>query len=355
MAIYRPVGKRLARKEELADRIARGESRAVAEELGTPLDIRRGSTRPFKEIGLNKPLLIEVRHVYTGQHPYNVIGPVLAANDLLVTSTVRSLATFNAKPKAVNFVKADVKQFSNIRNPAAGEDGTPVMFYVPALTEANSILDLELIFNRFNPALLEGIGNVFTAAAGIPIFVVHSTYLLAAGALTKLAARVAERLFDGSPAFSQTEEISFLRGGAGIPQEGYHLITEDDFDPEREGCEFDLEKGRLLKDDKEYKGPHPYVVISLDGEEHKEYNSFVPAAVSAALLGKFYHLGEGEEQPIDMLMEAVKLYNDWQNKRSAEGIDAQLAGKDPKSDQYKKLVEKRDAYLANLITDVFKA
>jgi hypothetical protein len=360
MPVYRPIGDRLVRKEEIAE-IASVEGKAVGDVMGQPLGISGGEPRPFKAVGPGKPLLVEIRYVYTGKYPDKRLG-FISPNCMLVTSAVRSIATYNASPKAINFLKENVEPKFNMSNPAAGENGTPIVFYVPALTEANSVLDIEIVFDRFDSGLVRSIGSAFTSAgqAGIPLFGAHSSWLLAAGLVTRLGAEIGERLLDGKPSFSQTEELSFLRGGVGEPSEGFHILTEEDFDPSREGCVFDNEIGRLINEEeqREYEGQYPYVVISLNGEKREEYDSFVPTAASAALLERFYHIKDGQVVPTDMLLEAVKLYSDLQYKRKADDAESQQKNLDPNSEDYaedyEKLEEKKKAYLANLITGVFK-
>lgn len=348
MPIYRPVGNQLMTNEEIA--VA---PRDVLEAAAVPESVFETMTQAFEPVGMNKPLLIEIRYVYTGQYPSGRWGP-FSPNDMLVTSAVRSLATFNASPKAINFLVPDAAKQSSLNNPQAGRNGTPVVFYVPALTEANSILDVEIIFDKFDAGLVEAIGSAFIGAAAIPLFAAYSTHLLAAGAVTKLAGRAGERLFDGKPTFTETFEVSFARAGSPLPSEGFYCLAQPDFDIKREGFQFDTEIGRVVdQNGVEYKGPHPYVVISIDGREDENYNEFVPTAVSAALLERFYHIRDGQEQPLDMLMEAVKLYSDLQYKRKAEGIDKRLAELEPSSEEYEKLLEEKKAYLANLITDAF--
>lgn len=353
MPVYRPIGNQLVSKEEITERVYLGQTEAVTEAMGEPLSIREGELQPFEAIGMNKPLLMEIRHVYTGKYPGSW-SRFSGRDNMLVTSAIRSLATFDASPKAVNFLSSEAGQYFNMRNPQVDKNGTPVMFYLPALTEPNNLVKVEMIFDRFDPRLTDAIGSAFTGAAGIPLFAAYSTHLLAAGAVTKLAGAIGERLLDGEPSFAVQEEISFRRAGASIPQEGFHLLVKSNFDPNSEGCEFDIERGRLIKDGKEYNGDYPYVVISLDGTEHTEYNSFVPTATSAALLEQFYHIKEGQEQPIDMLMEAVELYSDLQYQRKADAVAAQLENVAEDSQEYQDLLEKQKAYLANLITDTFK-
>jgi hypothetical protein len=77
-------------------------------------------------------------------------------------------------------------------------------------------------------------------------------------------------------------------------------------------------------------------------------------AASAALLERFHHIGEGQEQPPDILMDAVGLYNDWQFKEKAEALKAKLDAAEPDSEEYNKLKDQYDAYVANIQTEDLK-
>ena len=353
MPRYRPVGTHLVSTDQLSELEANDPERVLAMQTSEDtLEGIRGEPARFEPIGLNKPLSVEIRHVYTGEHPK---GP-FPKNDLLVTSAMRSIATFNAQPRAINFLKSNLKQHSNLRNPAATEDGTPLVFYSQALVEENSVMDIEVIFQRFPQALFDAASKAFKAAAGIPLFVTQGagTALMAAGAVTKLAGGIGEKLFDGRPIFKQTIELSFTRGGSLVPTEGFHVITGPEFDIIREGLEFDVVHGRLLARGMEYDGPHPYVVISLDGRVHDDYADFVPTAASAALLESFFHAGDGQQQSMGILLDAVRLYNDYQFKSKANEVAAEMARLDTNSAEYKQLKARYDAYLANMLTDSFK-
>ena len=96
------------------------------------------------------------------------------------------------------------------------------------------------------------------------------------------------------------------------------------------------------------------MVFSLDGRKNDDYEQFAATAASAALLERFYHIGEGQEQPLDILMDAVGLYNDWQFKEKAEALKAKLDAAETGSEEKKKLQEQYDAYVANIQTEELK-
>jgi hypothetical protein len=124
-----------------------------------------GEFADFVPIGLGKPLIIEIRNVYTGRETKK-------KKDLLVTSAIKNIASFNASPRAINFLKKDVSPHSNVTTPAATEQGTPLLFYSPALVQESSVFTVEFGFDEFPNEAFETVGGTFQKASGIPIFAV---------------------------------------------------------------------------------------------------------------------------------------------------------------------------------------
>ncbi|MFN2201599.1 MAG: hypothetical protein ACK2UO_10345 [Caldilineaceae bacterium] len=359
MAIYRAYGNQLVDNQSAMEMGFSGQLQSfetTASTTETAFEFA-GEPVPFEPIGLGRPLTVEIRHVYTGNFPRSVLG----FNDgMLVSSAVKSIATFDAAPRAVNFLRAKSKSHTNMRNPAATEEGTPLVFYSPALTETSSLITFELTFDEFPKPLVDGIASAFKSAAGIPVFAPYSAYMVAAGTIVGLIGRLGEKLVDGRPAFTVTEPLGYLRPGDNAPQEGFHLLAQDNFDIAASGCEFDATQGQLV--DKEtrqpYDGPHPYVVISLDGRKNDQYADFLPTAASAALLGQFFHVGENQEQSLDILINSLKLYNDLgfrkRADRLADSVAQTLEDKGEDSEEYKKVKAQYDAFVANILNDELK-
>lgn len=358
MAIYKAYGRELVDNRTQMELVTSGEITELelrAEEAPS-MGVSFGDpdlTTPFSGIGINKPLTIEIRHIYTGKYPQGIFG---SGNDMLVTSAIKSISTFNAAPRAVNYLRDDIKGGFNLSTASATKQGTPLIYYSPALIEKNTVLTIEIIFDRFPEELVNSIGNAFTVAAGIPIFADKSVPLLAAGAIIKLSSRLAEKLVDGNPSFSVTEPLSFLRPGDDKPEEGFHLLVEDDFDLAAEDCEFNPETGNLVyrSNSKPYDGEFPYIVFSLDGTKNEDYEEFSPTAASAALLKSFYHLGEGQQQPVEILIDAVKLYNDFQFRTKADKTLVELESLTEGTEPYEKKKLEYDAYVANIFNSEMK-
>jgi hypothetical protein len=309
----------------------------------------------FKPIGLGLPLTVMIREVYTGKYPKgNIFG---GKKDMLVTSAIKSITSFEAKPKALNFMMSKVMSGSRIERPDASTQGTPYVFYSPALLEKSLTMDLTMVFDNFPEETFEQIGNFFTAAAGVPIFLAQSAYLIGAGILLKLIGEGGEAIFDGGPVFTSSDGIDiFLPGKPPIPP-GFALITADNvdqIDPTfREKYSVNNSGEVVDSTGAAYKGEIPYVVISLDGEKNEDLSSFSPTAASAAVLSRFFRVKNKQEQSLDVLLNALKLYNDFSYRKQIDQIDKQLASTtDP--EEIKALKDKRDALLKNILEDIIK-
>ena len=373
MPVYYGVGNALVTEEELAEKIALGQVEKFKEALEkTPstaslefttgqltsasildsITTTAGEVVPFEGIGPGKPLAIELRHVYTGDKPKGSVFD--RTKDILVTSAMKSLATYNAAPRAVNFMQKSVRSKHRISNAAATEEGTPLVHYTPALTERNTVLTIEFGFDEFPNEIFDTVGGAFTQAAGIPLFVSASTYLLAAGAITKLIGTIGSRVFDRKPVFKATEALEFERAGASIPQADFRVITEEAVSPAMLQNLQPSANGLVDQDGKPYEGDIPYVIISLDGREYDEYKEFTPTAASAAVLDKFYAIREGQEQGLSPLIDALKLFNDWKFRRQADDVAAELEGLDKESEEYAKKKKEYDSLVKNILDDLLK-
>ena len=373
MPVYYALGDALVTEDELAEKRLFGKLESFANDLKTTpasakmefstgvltannmiksVTLASGETVQFEEVGPGKPLAIEIRHVYTGKYPKGNIFD--RTKDMLVTSAMKSLATFNAAPRAVNFMQRNVSAQGHLSNPSATEQGTPLIHYTPALTERNTVLTLEIGFDEFPNEIFDTVGGAFIQAAGIPLFLSASTYLLAAGAITKLLGDIGSRVFDRAPVFTATEALTFLRAGDAPPQADFRLITQEDADLSLLK-EFKVGANGLVDSvGKQYKGDMPYIVISLDGRKYDEYKDFTPTAASAAILERFYSIRGGQEQTLGPLFDALRLYNDWSFRRKADDLSEDLKSLATDSPEYAKKRAEYDAFVANILDDLLK-
>jgi hypothetical protein len=85
------------------------------------------------------------------------------------------------------------------------------------------------------------------------------------------------------------------------------------------------EGGLVRKDNgKPYEGDSPYVVLSVDGREHPERRTFAPTAATADMVKTFFGSKSMSSTSIEMAMEGMKLYSDWQFRDRALSLDKQL-------------------------------
>jgi hypothetical protein len=373
MPVYYALGDALVTEEELGEKRLFGKLESFAKALKEKpasakvefstgvltaknmvksVTLHSGEKVKFEEVGPGKPLAIEIRHIYTGKYPKGNIFD--RTKDMLVTSAMKSLATFNAAPRAVNFMQKNVKERNHLSNPSATAQGTPLIHYTPALTERNTVLTLEIGFDEFPNEIFDTVGGAFIQAAGIPLFVSASAYLLAAGAITKLLGDIGSRVFDRAPVFTATEALTFLRAGDTPPQADFRLITQDDADLSLLK-EFKVGADGLIDNTgKQYDGDMPYIVISLDGRKYDEYKDFAPTAASAAILEKFYSIRGGQEQALGPLLDALKLYNDWSFRRKADDLGEELKNLAADSSEYAKKKAEYEALVANILDDLLK-
>lgn len=314
----------------------------------------RGKPVEFQPIGPGLPLTVMIREIYTGKYPTGGFFGGKKA-DLLVTSAVKSIGTFDAKPRAMNFLKEKVPPRSRLERPAASEQGTPVVFYTPAVVERSLTLDLTLVFDTFPKEVFETVGSAFQTAAGIPIFLSYNIYLLAAGMIARLAGAAGEALFDGSPVFSPSVALDISLPGKPPLQPGFALIVDGNIDSV--DGDFRLKyhvdaTGKVVDEGgREYQGEIPYVVVSYDGTEYQEFSSFAPTAASAAILDRFFGVKDKQAVPINTLIDAIKVYNDVQFRKEVDRLDEKMA-KLPEGDEKNKLKEKRNAYVKNILEDI---
>jgi len=311
----------------------------------------------FTPIGLGKPLTVMIREVYTGKFPK---GGFLGGGgkDMLVTSAVKSIASFEAKPRAHNFLQDKVAQRTHLHRPSAGRQGTPFVFHSPALLERSLTMDLTIVFDSFPKEIFAQVGDIFSSAAGIPIFQVHSVFLLAAGMLTKLLGSAGEAIFDGKPVFNSSSPIDIaLPGTTPIPP-GFALITAENvnqLDKDFLKNNHVNEQGQVVdKNENEDEGDVPYIVISVDGAPMEELANFAPTAASAAVLSRFFGIKDGQQLPLDTIIDAIKLFNDLKFRKEIDRLDDQLKALKPDDPKRPQLEEKRKALLGNIMEDLLK-
>jgi hypothetical protein len=367
MALFYALGTALVNQEELRIKQAEGTVLAAAgfAPAQTPRVVEfmngvataddflpkfefKGTRLPFEPIGIGKPLTVQLRHVYTGDKAHGFWGD----RDMLVTSAVKSVATFGAAPRAVNFLERQSRNNQNFRCVPASGAGTPLVYYSLSLVQSSSVVTTEVVFDGFPDGVFDVVLRAFSAAASVPVFVPAAGYLAVAGLVTRLVADIGEAIEGGTPALKQTEEISFDIPGSPTGRPGFYLLIADAVRPSILNDYMVSDEGQLVKTSDRnalYDGPCPYAVLSVDGREHRDFEEFTPTAVTAAMLDKFYNVREGGSQVVGWLTDAMRLYNDMSFRAKAMQILDRLDRiPDHTSAEYRGLKALYDAYVKNI-------
>jgi hypothetical protein len=99
--------------------------------------------------------------------------------------------------------------------------------------------------------------------------------------------------------------------------------------------------------------PDP-IVISVDGAPMEELANFAPTAASAAVLSRFFGIKDGQQLPLDTIIDAIKLFNDLKFRKEIDRLDDQLKALKPDDPKRPQLEEKRKALLGNIMEDLLK-
>jgi hypothetical protein len=315
---------------------------------------RKGKATEWNEIGVGKPLTLEIREVYTGKHPGGIFA---SASPMFVASAVKSIATYEAKPLAVNFLTRKTGKNSRLSRPSANQEGTPVVYYSPAVTDRSLTVDLQIVFDEFPQQVFDAIGSAFKSAAGLPVFLSHSAYLLAAGEIIRIAGSIGEWLLDGKTAFQATESIDLDLPGAAQDIAGFMVVTPPDVDKldPTFRTTYQVNAGTLVDAaGKAYGGEVPYIVLAVDGSKREDLANFAPTAATAAVLSRFYGIKDGQSLPLSPLMDALRLYNDATFREEIDKIDRKLAKVKDDSPEKTELASRRAALEKNILSDLLK-
>lgn len=319
-----------------------------------------GQPTEFTPIGIQKPLTIQVRRIWTGENPQR--GWFQPPQSMLVTSAIKGLLTTGGAPRAVNILTGQLQPHTEILIGPAPYPGTPLVCYSPAVIEETYALTIEIGFNTFNQDLFAGLSSVFQQAAGFPLFMPAAPYLLAAGTLTKLAGDLGHLLFNTALVLNHTERLDFGTAGTTPAQAGYYLITPDTPEGRQlsDTCFVD-DQGRVLtKSGKNpYRGDVPCAVVSLDGRQQDEkYKQFTPLAATADQLSTFFNIGDNTTKVVSDVVEGLKLVNDLHYRDDADALQKQIDALDKNAPNYQarltELQNQRKAVIANIQSDLMK-
>ncbi|CAL2083354.1 hypothetical protein [Tenacibaculum sp. 190524A02b] len=309
----------------------------------------------FTPIGIGKPLSIEILTVYSGDAP----GRFLGKKDMLVTTGVKSVGTYESAPKAINQIVKKVED-NNYYEPSAFNEGSPIVYYTPALDMNTILCSFHLVADTFNESIFESVSNLLAKAGGIPVFAPAASILLAGSTLTSIVSKLGKAIFETKPFFRGDFTIRLDTPGQLPTKARYVLITDKKF--EKEFINYrpksvqvgDSTQVRVVHKttQKAYEGDAPYVLISLDGREREDLKNFKPTHASAAIIEQFYGT-DANSQSVEVVQDALMLYNDYHYFEKAQKQKEKLENLEEGSDAYKSVKLLYDAYVKNINSDIF--
>ncbi len=302
---------------------------------------------PFHPIGIGKPLLVQIRHIYTGAYPTG--GFFSSAGDVAVVSGVKDFDVFSASARALNLVRRGVAPYSTLEG-SAFEDGTMLVSYTPSLLKPEVKVTVELAVAEFPSHFVESVRQTLDTLQGLPLFMPFRGFLLGASQLVGIAGDFASALYDG-PVFSQTEKLTFDLAGAAPDQAGFRLMANSALDVE--GFSFRDGVGLLDRNGDPYRGDEPYVVLSVDGRDQPALAGFAPTAASTALLERFFSAGTATGASLDALVAGMKLVSDMKYRERAEALGRSIAA-ETNAERKAKLEAEREAVLKNILTEALR-
>jgi hypothetical protein len=311
----------------------------------------RSTAHPYEGIGLGKPLTIVIESIYIGDYPDTMpLVPWVDRGDVLVTSAHKAFESFDAAPRAVHLLQANAKPRTAMRAKAT-ETGSQLVYYSPGVTGLSILFSVELSVDReLNNEIGEALGKAVTAAGALPVFAPAAPFLVAAGTAIPIASKAVSMLARPQTFFGEHVELNFDRPGVELAQPGA-LVLFGGNDPGVFGTTYKLGKDFKMRVDgtgRQYDGPAPYVVISLDGTERDELDGWSAAAASAVLLERFFHPDELITKALEVVTDSITLYNDMTyRQKAAKALKKSKRLRGPKKKRQEDLY---NAYLKNIQT-----
>ena len=272
---------------------------------------------------------------------------------MLVTSAVKPISQTQADARAINFLVKRLGTRKGYSQVAATDPGTPIVYYSPALTELAMSLTVDVGFNDVPGEDIRNFGTLLQKAGAIPAFIAHSAFLIGAGLVTKLVAKIAE-LAETQPVLSDTDMINFVTPGQQTSLAGFKILAPEDFPDDFLHDNQVNDLGQLTDaTGHAYDGDLPYVTLSLDGTDRPDLKTFEATQASAAMLADYFAVSDGYPQELQLALDSLQLYSDLQFRYKADKLKDQME-KLGSGDEFDELKVMYDAYIKNINEEVLR-
>lgn len=315
-------------------------------------------------VELGRPLHIEVIAAHVGH-----VGR-RRENDLLVASAVKNAGSHDAMPRAVNQVFQGVSGSRTLR-PGPFNQGSPTVYYSPALDETTLVFGVDLVLDSFNDSVFRTVSGLLSFAAGIPIFAPAGAFLLAGSQIVRMAGNLGRALLETGPILRSRYEIRFNEAWFQLPGAGLLVLWPDRLtDAElkdvnsRYAIKVDHQGQQVYLaerggDQTPYSGEAPYVIVNLNTSERQELKGFKPQHASAALLEQFYGSETPGQAAVQVLKEAMTLYSDVAYQKKAllalDHVERLKSSPDGNADAIAEERRQYATYLKNIVNDDVRA
>jgi hypothetical protein len=336
--------------------------------LGVPIEPGTGGVVEPDPIGLNKPLVMRIHRIFTGDKD---------EGQVLITSAVKAASSNDAAPQAMHGVRKGVKP-QHFLPFGATDPGSPYLYYSKAALNTSVSVQVRLSWDRFDEKRYDRYVDLLGKTAALPVFAASSGVFGPAGALgsgaaiavvgkaVKVVLHAVDRWVDGDDDkdFIANFDLNLEVPGLARAKAGWVLLRDDDESHEilvSPDGEWTKEKAVQGPDDSLfyvndngdlcYKDgdrvvddlDQPYVLIHVSGTETEELDGFAPAAATAVLLQQFQ---QAEGDALEDLTDLVAAYNDVTMARRAATLDEKI--KDASGEEKDKLVEQRKAVIKQI-------
>jgi len=283
MALIYYIGDIPVERDEANEKIATGELRKFSPnnlKSNSKVSFREGTVEgknlfkndalnipDYTQIGINKPLSIEILCAYSGDAPQKFLG---GKKDIMIVSGVKAYNTYGAAPKAINMIKKKVAD-NKYLHMGAFDEGSPIVYYSPAVDVSTTFCSFHLVADTFNEETFGIVSNLFSSAGGLPIFAPAAPFLLAGSVISGMIGNIGKAIFESKPFMTEDEVFRFDTPGQEVAVAKQMLVCNDQNKKELKGYRPGLiddgdgtKKPSLVSrnDGKPYKGDAPYILIS---------------------------------------------------------------------------------------------
>src|SRR5690606_11648087 len=193
------------------------------------------------------------------------------------TSGIKSLATHDSAPKAINQIVKKISDHSYYK-PNAFDRGSSIIYYTPSLDIETILCSFHLVADTFNEKTFQRISEMMKAAGSLPVFAPAQGVLIAGGIISDMVGNLGKAIFESNPFFKGNLEIKLNSPGQIITKASHVAIIEDQHYTEfinykTQNINMNGNSSMRLVNKisgETYRGDKPYLLLSIDGRQRPD-------------------------------------------------------------------------------------